>query len=145
MAKSSKFFMTVQELKKELDFAIESQKYYLQQSGKYSSLATLSQRGAQVATDAYIDSLKCDVTIEQQAIILGAFDSFEQDAVKHLRNAGVYSKDAYSTASDKVRAARLALELHIESRESVQEEVESQVNTNPTEAKTQDHIDTFGY
>ena len=108
---------TLAQLKQDLESAEESQKLSLKLSGKYSSLATLSQRGAQVATDAYIDSWKCDVTSEQQAIILGAFDSFEQDAVKHLRNAGVYSKEAYGYKADAVRSARLALELHIDSRD----------------------------
>ena len=115
---------TLAQLKQNLEKAEESQKLSLKLSGKYSSLATLSQRGAQVATDAYIDSLKCDVTIEQQAIILGAFDSFEQDAVKHLRTAGVYSKEAYGYKADAVRSARLALELHIESRDKERESVE---------------------
>jgi hypothetical protein len=112
------------QLKQDLESAEESQKLSLKLSGKYSSLATLSQRGAQVATDAYIDSWKCDVTSEQQAIILGAFDSFEQDAVKYLRNAGVYSKEAYGYKADAVRSARLALELHIDSRDESRELVE---------------------
>jgi hypothetical protein len=136
---------TFAQLKQDLESAEESHKLSLKLSGKYSSLATLSQRGAQVATDAYIDSLKCDVTSEQQAIILGAFDSFEQDAVKHSRTAGVYSKEAYGYKSDAVRAARLALELHIDSRDHESDSIESPVNTNPTEATAQEHRDTFGY
>lgn len=138
---------TLDQLKKDLDFAIELQKYYLQKSGKYSSLATLNQRGAEIAKDAYLTTQREETTADQNyiIIILGAIDAFEKDAQENLRLAASYSKEAYGKSSDKVRAARLSIELHIDSRDHDTDSIESPVNTNPTEVTIQEHRDTFGY
>ena len=135
------------QLKQDLAHAEEMQKYHLKFAGRYSSLATLSQRGASVALDASIDSSvrQGEITKEQYEILQGVIVTFEEDAVKYLRMAASYSKDAYGTVSDKVRAARLALNLHIDSRDHDTDSTESPVNTNPTEVTSQEHRDTFGY